>query len=223
MRVVPAPKQPSLIASVDEIVAEAKAGRMFILTDDKDRENEGDLVIAADFTTPETINFMAHFGCGLVCLAMEPELIDRLRLPLMTKNNEARFQTAFTVSIEAREGVTTGISAFDRAYTIKTAIDPLKGPKDIVSPGHVFPLKANPDGVLGRRGQTEGSVDIMRLAGLTPAAVICEVMKDDGTMARMQDLVSFAAIHDMKIGTISDLAVYRQNLTTADKRNPKSR
>ncbi|MFA4994577.1 MAG: 3,4-dihydroxy-2-butanone-4-phosphate synthase [Bdellovibrionales bacterium] len=191
---------------------------MFILTDDEDRENEGDLVIAADFATPEVINFMAHFGCGLVCLAMAPDLVDRLNLPMMTNNNGARFQTAFTVSIEAREGVTTGISAFDRAHTIKTAIDPRKGPKDIVSPGHVFPLKANPDGVLGRRGQTEGSVDVMRLAGLTPAAVICEVMKDDGTMARMQDLVSFAAIHDMKIGTISDLAVYRQALKTADKR-----
>jgi len=218
MRTNPAPKEPSAVASVDEIVAEAKAHRMFILTDDEDRENEGDLVIAADFATPEVINFMAHFGCGLVCLAMAPDLVDRLNLPMMTNNNGARFQTAFTVSIEAREGVTTGISAFDRAHTIKTAIDPRKGPKDIVSPGHVFPLKANPDGVLGRRGQTEGSVDVMRLAGLTPAAVICEVMKDDGTMARMQDLVSFAAIHDMKIGTISDLAVYRQALKTADKR-----
>jgi len=219
----PASKYQAPIASVDEIIAEAKAGRMFILTDDEDRENEGDLVVAADFATPETINFMAHFGCGLICLAMAPELIDRLHLPLMTKNNEARFQTAFTVSIEAREGVTTGISAFDRAYTIKTAIDPHKGPKDIVSPGHVFPLRANPEGVLARAGQTEGSVDYMRLAGLTPAAVICEVMKDDGTMARMRDLVSFAAVHDMKIGTISDLAAYRQNLMKTDKRNPKSR
>jgi 3,4-dihydroxy 2-butanone 4-phosphate synthase/GTP cyclohydrolase II len=205
------------IASVDEIVAEAKAGRMFILTDDEDRENEGDLVLPAQFATPEAINFMAHFGCGLICLAMAPELVERLGLPMMTPNNGARFQTAFTVSIEAREGVTTGISAADRAQTILTAIDPEKGSGDIVSPGHVFPLKANPNGVLARRGQTEGSVDIARMAGLTPAAVICEVMNDDGTMARMKDLARFARVHGMKIGTIADLAKSRQRLEAAKK------
>jgi 3,4-dihydroxy 2-butanone 4-phosphate synthase / GTP cyclohydrolase II len=205
------------IAPIDEIIDEARRGRMFILTDAEDRENEGDLVFPAQFTTPETINFMAHFGCGLICLAMAPELIERLKLPMMTQNNGARFQTAFTISIEAREGVTTGISAADRAHTIKTAVDPRKSAEDIVSPGHMFPLKANPNGVLVRRGQTEGSVDIMRLAGLTPAAVICEVMKDDGTMARMADLVSFAHAHDMKIATIADLVAYRQDIETTDK------
>jgi 3,4-dihydroxy 2-butanone 4-phosphate synthase/GTP cyclohydrolase II len=217
MRLNPAQKEISPIASVDEIIAEARAKRMFILTDDEDRENEGDLVFPAEFVTPEVINFMAHFGCGLICLALAPELVERLKLPMMTQNNRSRFETAFTISIEAREGVTTGISAYDRAHTIRTAIDPGKGEYDIVSPGHVFPLKANPNGVLGRRGQTEGSVDIMRLAGLTPAAVICEVMKEDGTMARLMDLADFAHRHDMKIGTISDLASYRQGLKVSDK------
>ena len=214
----PVPNETPTLASVDEIIAETKAGRMFILTDDEDRENEGDLVFPAEFVTPEVINFMAHFGCGLICLALAPEIVERLKLPMMTQHNEARFGTPFTVSIEARTGVTTGISAADRAHTIRTAIDPSKSQGDIVSPGHVFPLKANPNGVLGRRGQTEGSVDIMRLAGLTPAAVICEVIKDDGTMARMQDLVSFAKIHKMKIGTISSLAFYRQGIKTTDKK-----
>jgi 3,4-dihydroxy 2-butanone 4-phosphate synthase / GTP cyclohydrolase II len=205
------------IAPTDEIIEEARRGRMFILTDAEDRENEGDLVFPAQFTTPEAVNFMAHFGCGLICLAMAPELIERLKLPMMTNNNKARFQTAFTVSIEAREGVTTGISAFDRAHTILTAVDPRRSAEDLVSPGHIFPLKANPNGVLARKGQTEGSVDIMRLAGLTPAAVICEVMKDDGTMARMANLVSFAHKHGMKIGTIADLVDYRRALDSRAK------
>jgi 3,4-dihydroxy 2-butanone 4-phosphate synthase/GTP cyclohydrolase II len=201
------------IASVEEILEEARQGRMYILADDEDRENEGDLVLPAQFTTAEAINFMVHECCGLVCLAMAPELVDRLELPQMTLHNEARFQTGFTVSIEAREGVSTGISAADRAHTILTAVDPQKGAKDVVVPGHIFPIRAKPNGVLERRGQTEGSVDISRLAGLTPAAVICEIMNDDGTMARMPQLAVFAQKHGLKIGTIADLAVYRQTLT----------
>ncbi len=214
MRIDPAPYDVTCIASTDEIIAEAKRGRMFILADDEDRENEGDLVIPAQFATPEAINFMARFGRGLICLAMAPEQIERLKLPMMTAHNGTRFQTAFTVSIEAREGVTTGISAADRAHTIQTAIAADKGAEDIVCPGHVFPLKANPKGVLGRMGQTEGSVDISRLAGLTAAAVICEIMNDDGTMARMPDLAQFAQIHGMKIGTIADLVEYRRESET---------
>lgn len=200
----------SLVAPVNEIVDEARQGRMFILADDEDRENEGDLVIAAEFVTPEAINFMAHFGCGLVCLAMAPQLVDRLGLPMMTPNNGSRFGTGFTISIEAREGITTGISAADRAHTIKTAVDLNKGANDIVSPGHVFPLRANPNGVMARRGQTEGSVDIMRLAGLIEAAVICEVMNDDGTMARMPQLARFAHKHGIKIGTVADIVRHRE-------------
>lgn len=211
-------KGPFPIASVDEIVAEARQGRMFVLSDDEDRENEGDLVLAAEFATPEAINFMVHHACGLVCLAMAPELVDRLKLPMMTQKNGARFQTAFTVSIEAREGVTTGISAADRAHTIRTAVDPTKTGDDLVVPGHIFPLRANPKGVLARRGQTEGSVDIMRLAGLTPAAVICEVMNADGTMSRMRDLTVFAEKHAMKIGTVADLARYRQRTGNKNQR-----
>lgn len=205
------------VSPVDEIVADARRGRMFILTDDEDRENEGDLVIAADSATPEAINFMAHYGCGLICLAMAPHLIDRLKLPLMAQNNTSRFGTPFTVSIEAREGVTTGISAADRAQTIRTAIDPLKGPNDIAMPGHMFPLRAHPEGVRGRRGQTEGSVDIMQLAGLTHAAVICEIMNDDGTMARMPQLKTFAHRHRMHIGTVADIVEYRKNLSGENK------
>ncbi len=204
------PKGNSPIASAEEIIDEARQGRMFILADDEDRENEGDLVLPAQFTTPAAINFMVHRCCGLVCLAMAPELIDHLGLSQMATRNGSRFQTPFTVSIEAREGVTTGISAGDRAQTILTAVDPQKGPNDIVTPGHIFPLRANPNGVLARRGQTEGSVDIARLAGLIPAAVICEIMNDDGTMARMPDLATFARAHNLKIGTIADLAAYRQ-------------
>jgi 3,4-dihydroxy 2-butanone 4-phosphate synthase/GTP cyclohydrolase II len=205
----------SRIAPTDEIIDLARRARMFILTDDEDRENEGDLVISAQFITPEAINFMAHFGCGLICLPMAGALIDRLNLPPMTAHNGSRFGTPFTVSIEAKIGITTGISAADRAHTIQTAVDPHKGAEDIVSPGHVFPLKADPDGVLARQGQTEGSVDIMRLAGLAPAAVLCEIMKEDGTMARMPDLEIFARRHDMKIGTIADLVDYRRRTETS--------
>jgi len=179
------------ISSPEEIVAEAQQGHMFILSDDENRENEGDLVIPAQFATPEAINFMAKHGRGLICLAMESKQIERLGLPLMTQQNGTRFQTAFTVSIEAREGVTTGISAADRAHTIQTAISPTSGPQNIVTPGHIFPLVARDGGVLVRAGQTEGSVDIARVAGLTPAAVICEIMNEDGTMARMPDLIRF--------------------------------
>ena len=198
------------IASVEEILDEARAGRMFILVDDEDRENEGDLVIPAQMVTPDVINFMARYGRGLICLAMTRQRIDHLGLELMSPNNGTRHETAFTVSIEAREGVTTGISAADRAHTIQVAIDPQKGPQDIVTPGHVFPLIARDGGVLVRAGHTEASVDIARLAGLAPAGVICEIMKDDGTMARLPDLLDFAQTHQMKIGTIADLIAWRR-------------
>lgn len=197
------------LASAEDIIAEARAGRMFILVDDEDRENEGDLIIPASHITPAHIAFMAREGRGLICLAMAPELIDQLELPLM--GEQARLQTAFTLSIEARDGVTTGISAADRAHTIRTAIAPNASPADIVSPGHVFPLRARADGVLERAGHTEAAVDIAHLAGLTPAGVICEIMNDDGTMARLPDLIPYAQKHGMKIGTIADLITYRQN------------
>src|SRR5260221_7927319 len=183
---------------------------MFILVDDEDRENEGDLVIPAEMATAEAINFMARFGRGLICLTMERQRVEQLGLPLMAQRNGTRHQTAFTVSIEAREGVTTGISAYDRARTVAVAIDAAKGPHDIVSPGHIFPLIARDGGVLVRTGHTEASVDIARLAGLTPAGVICEIMNDDGTMARLPDLVKFAQHHNLKIGTIADLIAYRR-------------
>ncbi|MDE2029426.1 MAG: 3,4-dihydroxy-2-butanone-4-phosphate synthase [Alphaproteobacteria bacterium] len=208
----------SLISPPEEIIAEAQRGRMFILADDEDRENEGDLVIPAQFVTPEAINFMARYGRGLICLAMEGRQIERLGLPMMSQNNGTRFQTAFTVSIEAREGVTTGISAADRAHTIQTAIAPDKGPQDIVTPGHVFPLMARPGGVLERAGQTEGSVDIARLAGLIPASVICEIMNEDGTMARLPDLAEVARQHNLKIGTVADLIAYRRRTETIVER-----
>ena len=186
-----------------------RAGRMVILTDDEDRENEGDLVLAAEKVTPEAINFMAKHARGLICLALTEETIDRLRLPMMVEKNKASLGTAFTVSIEAREGVSTGISAADRAHTIRVAVDAASGPDDLVSPGHVFPLRAKAGGVLQRTGQTEGSVDLARLAGLNPSGVICEIMNDDGTMARMPDLVRFAADHDTPLVTIEDLILYR--------------
>jgi 3,4-dihydroxy 2-butanone 4-phosphate synthase/GTP cyclohydrolase II len=198
------------LSSVEEIIEEARNGRMFILVDDEDRENEGDLVIPAQMATPDAINFMARFGRGLICLAMTRQRIEELKLPLMSRLNESRHSTAFTVSIEAREGITTGISAYDRAHTIATAIDPAKGYRDIVSPGHVFPLVARTGGVLVRAGHTETAVDISRLAGLAPAGVICEIMNDDGTMARMPDLLPFAQRHGLKIGTIADLIAYRR-------------
>ena len=198
-----------VLATIEEIIDEARNGRMFILVDDEDRENEGDLVIPAQMTTPAAINFMASHGKGLICLSLERKRVERLGLEPMSRNNRESMQTAFTVSIEAREGVTTGISAADRARTIAVAIDAGKGPEDIVSPGHVFPLVARDGGVLVRAGHTEAAVDISRLAGLNPSGVICEIMNEDGTMARMDDLIAFARRHDLKIGTIRDLIAYR--------------
>ena len=198
------------LSTTEEILEDARNGRMFILIDQEDRENEGDLVLPAQMVTPETINFMAKHGRGLICLAMTPQRIKELGLDLMSRHNETRHSTAFTVSIEAREGVTTGISAHDRARTVQVAIDTSKGARDIVTPGHVFPLVAKDGGVLVRAGHTEASVDIARLAGLNPAGVICEIMNDDGTMARLPDLVKFAQLHGLKIGTIADLIAYRR-------------
>ena len=198
------------LASIEEIIAEAREGRMFILVDDENRENEGDLIIPAQMASADSINFMAKFGRGLICLALTGQRVDELGLQLVSSGNGSRMQTAFTVSIEAREGVTTGISAADRARTIEVAIDPAKGPRDVVSPGHVFPLRAREGGVLVRAGHTEAAVDIAQLAGLNPSGVICEIMNDDGTMARMPDLVTFAQHHGLKIGTIADLIAYRR-------------
>jgi 3,4-dihydroxy 2-butanone 4-phosphate synthase/GTP cyclohydrolase II len=198
------------LASPEEIINEARNGRMFILVDDEDRENEGDLVIPAQMATPDAINFMATHGRGLICLALARERVDQLGLDLMSRQNGTRHETAFTVSIEARDGVTTGISAADRARTVSVAIDGSKGRDDIVTPGHVFPLVARDGGVLIRTGHTEAAVDVARLAGLNPSGVICEIMKDDGTMARLDDLIPFAQKHKMKIGTIRDLIAYRR-------------
>lgn len=197
------------ICTTEEAIEDFRQGKMIILADDEDRENEGDLTIAAEFITPEKINFMAKYGRGLICLPMTNEMADKLDLPLMTQRNGSKFGTNFTVSIEAREGVTTGISAFDRAHTILTAVNPNSKAGDIVTPGHIFPLRANNGGVLIRAGQTEGSVDLAKLAGLTPAAVICEIMNEDGTMSRMPDLEKFSKEHDIKIATIKDLIQYR--------------
>ena len=198
------------ISSVAEIIDEARNGRMFILVDHEDRENEGDLVIPAQMATPDAVNFMATHGRGLICLAMPGPALDRLGLPLMAASNQSRHETAFTVSIEAREGVTTGISAHDRARTIAVATDPSSTPADIATPGHVFPLRAREGGVLVRAGHTEAAVDVARLAGMNPAGVICEIMNEDGTMARLPDLVAFSQKHNLKIGTISDLIAYRR-------------
>ncbi|HTI16668.1 MAG TPA: bifunctional 3,4-dihydroxy-2-butanone-4-phosphate synthase/GTP cyclohydrolase II [Trinickia sp.] len=197
------------LASTPEIIAELKAGRMVILVDEEDRENEGDLVLAAEFVTPEAINFMARYGRGLICLTLTQERCKQLNLPLMTYKNGTQYGTAFTVSIEAAEGVTTGISAADRARTIATAVAREARPEHIVQPGHVFPIMAQPGGVLVRAGHTEAGCDLTALAGLAPAAVICEVIKDDGTMARLPDLLEFAALHGLKVGTIADLIHYR--------------
>ncbi|AZL15932.1 3,4-dihydroxy-2-butanone-4-phosphate synthase [Rickettsiales endosymbiont of Stachyamoeba lipophora] len=199
-----------MISSIDEIIAEAKAGRMFILVDDPNRENEGDLVIPAQFADSHTINFMTKYGRGLVCLTINQEQAHKLKLNMMSNNNQSMFKTAFTTSIEAASGITTGISAHDRAHTIKTAINSHATDKDIVSPGHVFPIIAQNGGVLVRAGHTEASVDIARLAGLSPSGVICEIMHDDGTMARMPELIQFAKTHNLKIGTIADLIAYRR-------------
>lgn len=197
------------ISTTQEIVAELRAGRMVILVDEEDRENEGDLVLAADFVTPEAINFMAKYGRGLICLTLTEERCNQLNLPMMTSRNGTSYGTNFTVSIEAAEGVTTGISAADRARTIQVAVARNTKPSDIVQPGHIFPLKAQKGGVLVRAGHTEAGCDFAELAGLTPAAVICEIMKDDGTMARLLDLIEFAQEHGLKIGTIADLIHYR--------------
>jgi len=198
------------LSSADELIEEARAGRMFVLVDDEDRENEGDLVIPAQFATPDAINFMARHARGLICLALTRSRVERLGLPLMAAANGTRHQTAFTVSIEAAEGVTTGISAHDRAHTVAVAINPECGRDHIVTPGHVFPLVAREGGTLVRAGHTEAAVDIARLAGLNPSGVICEIMNDDGTMARLPDLVAFAQRHALKLGTIADLIAYRR-------------
>ncbi len=200
---------PALVP-IEEIIDEARNGRMFILVDDEDRENEGDLIIPAQMATPDAINFMATHGRGLICLALTKARVEDLGLQLMSRANGTRHETAFTTSIEAREGVTTGISAADRARTVSVAIDASKGKDDIVTPGHVFPLIARDGGVLVRTGHTEAAVDVARLAGLNPSGVICEIMKDDGTMARMDDLVAFARLHNLKMGTIRDLIAYRR-------------
>ena len=198
-----------MITRIEEALEDIRQGKMVILVDDEDRENEGDLTMAAEKVTPEAINFMAKYGRGLICLSLGEERLNELRLPMMVSENTSRFQTAFTVSVDARQGVTTGISAADRATTILTAIDDRAQPEDLVTPGHVFPLRARQGGVLVRTGQTEGSVDLARLAGLKPAGVICEIMNEDGTMARMPDLQVFAGKHSLKIVTIADLIKYR--------------
>ena len=197
------------LSPIEEVVEDARNGRMFILVDAEERENEGDLVIPAQMATPDIINFMAKHGRGLVCLALTPDRAQQLHLELMSRSNRSRHSTAFTVSIEAREGVSTGISAHDRAHTISVAIDPTKDYRDVVTPGHVFPLLAKEGGVLIRAGHTEAAVDLARLAGLNPAGVICEIMNDDGTMARLPDLIGFAQTHGLKIATIADLIAYR--------------
>ena len=203
------PGRAEVLVGPEEIINEARNGRMFILVDDEDRENEGDLVIPAQMATPEAINFMARHGRGLICLALTKDRADQLGLEPMARTNRSRMETAFTVSIEAKDGITTGISAADRARTVAVAIDATYGPDAIVSPGHVFPLIARPGGVLVRAGHTEAAVDVSRLAGLNPSGVICEIMREDGTMARLDDLMDFARVHGLKIGTIRDLIAYR--------------
>jgi 3,4-dihydroxy 2-butanone 4-phosphate synthase/GTP cyclohydrolase II len=200
----------SPFSTIEEALEDIANGKMVVVCDAEDRENEGDLTMAAQFVTPEAINFMAKEGRGLICLTLTPDRCDELGLDLMAAKNESPFETAFTVSIEAREGVTTGISAHDRAHTIQVAIDPSSGPRDVVQPGHIFPLKAKPGGVLERTGQTEAAVDLARLAGLNPSGVICEVMNDDGTMARVPDLVRYCKRHDLKMVTVADLISYRR-------------
>jgi 3,4-dihydroxy 2-butanone 4-phosphate synthase / GTP cyclohydrolase II len=197
------------VATIKETLEDLRQGKMVILVDDESRENEGDLTMAAEKVTPQAVNFMAKYGRGLICLALAPAIVDRLKLPLMVYDNRSPFKTAFTVSIEAKEGVTTGISAADRAHTILTAVADHAKPEDLIQPGHVFPLRARRGGVLFRTGQTEGSVDLAKLAGLKPAAVICEIMNDDGTMARMPDLDVFAAHHGLKICTVADIIAHR--------------
>ncbi len=204
------PVHAGFLSSIEEIIDDARNGRMFILVDDENRENEGDLIVPAQMATPDAINFMAKHGRGLICLSLTAQRAEHLRLPLMPAHNQSRLSTAFTLSIEARSGVTTGISAADRARTIAVAIDPASSHADICTPGHVFPLMARDGGVLVRAGHTEAAVDVARLAGLIPAGVICEIMNDDGSMARMPDLIKFAQFHGLKIGTIADLIAYRR-------------
>ncbi len=197
------------VSSIEEVLKDIKAGKMVILVDDEDRENEGDLCMAAEAVTPESINFMATHGRGLICLTLSGDIVDQLQLPMMVNDNQSPYGTGFTISIEARTGVSTGISAADRARTVQAAVAPDATPYDLVSPGHIFPLRAKDGGVLVRTGQTEGSIDLARLAGMRTAGVICEIMKDDGTMARMPDLELFAQKHEVKIATIADLVAYR--------------
>ncbi|MGB2319334.1 MAG: 3,4-dihydroxy-2-butanone-4-phosphate synthase [Candidatus Puniceispirillum sp.] len=208
------------LSPIEDVIADAKQGKLFILIDDEDRENEGDLCVLGEWVTPENINFMAKYGRGLICLALPRERTDALGLGMMERRNESRHQTAFTVSIEAREGVTTGISAADRAHTIRTAIDPQRSEKDITTPGHIFPLIGRDGGTLVRAGHTEAVIDIARAAGSeTPSGVICEIMKDDGEMARLSDLLPFAKEHDLKIGTIADLIAWRRTNETLVQRS----
>lgn len=222
-RFLEAYSETPLLVPIEEIIEEARNGRMFVLVDDEDRENEGDLVIPAQMATPDAINFMATHGRGLICLTLTRERTEQLGLELMSRSNGTRHETAFTVSIEAREGVTTGISAADRARTVSVAIDQSRNAQDIVTPGHVFPLIARDGGVLVRAGHTEAAVDISRLAGLNPSGVICEIMNEDGTMARLDDLVSFARRHKLKIGTIRDLIEYRMRHDHLVERASESR
>lgn len=203
-----------MLNKIEDIIADAKSGHMFILVDDESRENEGDLIIPAEFVTADVINFMAKYGRGLICLTLTQERVEHLGLTLMPRSNDSRHETAFTISIEAKEGVTTGISAADRAHTIKIAINTKSTKNDIVTPGHIFPLAARDGGVLVRAGHTEAAIDIARLAGLNPSGVICEIMNDDGTMARLPDLIEFAKEHKLKIGTIADLISYRRKYDT---------
>ncbi|QCJ01098.1 3,4-dihydroxy-2-butanone-4-phosphate synthase [Agrobacterium larrymoorei] len=205
-----------VLVSTTELIEDLRAGRMVILVDDEGRENEGDLFIAAEMATPQAINFMVTYGRGLVCLTLDQARADRLQLPMMTANNETPLQTAFTVSIEARTGITTGISAFDRAHTIATAINPSWGSEAISSPGHMFPLVAREGGVFERAGHTEASVDLARLAGMQPSGVICEILKEDGSMARLPELVAFARKHSLSVGSIADLISYRRSIETTD-------
>ena len=216
-------KDQTYLSSIEDILDDARQGKMFILVDDEGRENEGDLIIPAAMATPEAINFMARYGRGLICLSLNGERVEKLGLPLMAQRNESRHGTAFTVSIEARQGISTGISAADRARTVAVAIDPESDGSDIATPGHIFPLRARDGGVLVRAGHTEAAVDVARMSGLPAAGVICEIMYDDGTMARMPDLVKFAQFHGLKIGTIEDLIEYRRRTETYVERRAEAR
>jgi len=211
------------VSNIEEVIEDIRNGKLVILVDDEDRENEGDLCIAAEMVNPEAVNFMAKYGRGLICLTLDRQIVKKLQLPMMVKDNKSPYGTGFRVSIEARTGVTTGISAADRARTIAAAVATDAKPEDLVSPGHIFPLRARRGGVLERTGQTEGSVDLARLAGMLPAGVICEIMKDDGTMARMPDLEQFAKTHDLKIATIADLVAYRLRRDTLVHRAVEAR